>query len=138
MGFEKFGYVSYTSQAKVAKFTDYLEEGKIYGTVCRECGHIQFPPRAHCARCLSSQFEWKQLSGDCVLITYTKVEAAPAMFKDQVPYLLGLAEFTEGPKAFAWIDKQIPEGEVTAGIRLKLKPTKLSNGNLSYLLTKPS
>ncbi len=138
MGFEKFGWVSYTSQTRMSKFIDYLEEGKIYGTECKECGCVQFPPRAHCVRCFSSNFEWKELSGDCTLITYTKVDAAPSMFKDQAPYLLGLAEFPEGPKVFAWIEKEIPEDQLGAGMKLKLKVTKLTNGNLTYLLARPS
>lgn len=136
MGFEKFGWVSYTSQTRISKFIDYLQEGKIYGTKCRECGNIQFPPRAYCARCFSSSFEWKEFSGECVLITYTKVDAAPSMFKDQAPYMLGLAEFPEGAKVFAWIDKTVPQEILTVGMKLKLSPTTLANGNLSYILTK--
>ncbi|MGD0175977.1 MAG: Zn-ribbon domain-containing OB-fold protein [Candidatus Bathyarchaeia archaeon] len=138
MGFERFGWVSYASQTRISKFVDYLQEGKIYGTKCKECGCVQFPPRAHCVRCLSSSFEWKELAGDCVLITYTKVEAAPSMFKEQAPYLLGLAELPEGPKVFAWIDKTVPEDRINIGMKLKLNPTKLANGNLCYALTLPN
>ncbi len=138
LGFEKFGWVSYTSQTRMAKFVDYLEEGKVYGTECKECGCVQFPPRAYCVRCFSSNFQWKELSGDCALITYTKVDAAPSMFKDQAPYLLGLAEFPEGPKVFAWIEKEIPEDQLSARMKLKLKVTKFTNGNLAYILSKPS
>ncbi len=117
---------------------DYLQEGKIYGTKCNECGNFQFPPRAHCVRCLSTNFEWKQIDGDCTLLTYTKVDAPPSLFKDQAPYMLGLAEFTEGPKVFALMDKTIPEEQISAGMKLRLNATKLANGNLSYTLAKPA
>ncbi len=138
MGFEKFGWISYTSQTRISKFIEYLQEGKIYGTQCKECGCVQFPPRAHCVRCLSNSFEWKELTGDGVLITYTKVDATPSMFKDQSPYFLGLAELSDGPKVFAWIDKTIPEDQIGIGMKLKLNPTKLTNGNLCYTLAKPN
>lgn len=138
MGFERFGWISYASQTRISKFVDYLQEGKIYGTECKECGCVQFPPRAHCVRCLSSSFEWKELAGDCVLITYTKVETTPSMFKEQAPYLLGLAELPEGPKVFAWIDKTVPEDRINIGMKLKLNPTKLANGNLCYALNVPN
>jgi uncharacterized OB-fold protein len=136
MGFEKFGFVSFASQTRISKFVDYLQDGKICGTKCKECGCLQFPPKAHCTRCLSIDFEWKELSSDCTLITFTRVDATPSAFKEQSPYMLGLAEFTEGPKVFAWVDKLISEDQVVIGMKLKLKTTQLENGNLSYLLSK--
>jgi len=137
LGFERFGWVSFASQTRISKFIDYLREGKIFGTQCKECGCVQFPPRAHCVRCLSSSFEWKELTGNCVLITYTKVDATPSMFKDQAPYFLGLAELADGPKVFAWIDKTIPDDQINVGMKLKLQTTNLANGNLCYTLRKP-
>jgi hypothetical protein len=137
MGFEKFGWISYASQTRIAKFIDYLEDAKVCGTKCKECGSLQFPPRAHCTRCLATNIEWKELSGDCTLITFTKVDAAPAAFAEQAPYLLGLAELAEGPKVFAWIDRKLSEESITIGMKLRLKTSKLSNGNLSYMLTRP-
>ncbi len=136
MSFEKFGWISYASQTRVSKFIDYLQDGKIYATKCRECGCLQFPPRAHCVRCLSTEFEWKELAGECMLITYTSVVATSTAFKDQAPYVLGLAELSEGPKVFAWVDKRIPEKQIIAGMRMKLKASKLTNGNMSYFLTR--
>ena len=136
MSFERFGWVSYTDQTRIAKFIDYLEEGKISGTQCKECGYVQFPPRAHCVRCLSSNFEWKELTGNCVLITYTELHATPSMFKHQAPYFLGLAELSNGPKVLAWIDKTIPDDQITIGMKLKLQPSNLPNGNLCYTLIK--
>jgi uncharacterized OB-fold protein len=138
MGFEKFGLVSYVNQTRISGFIDHLEAGEIYGTKCLECGCLEFPPRAYCRRCLSDRWRWVALSGDCKLITFTRIEAAPAAFKTQAPYMLGLAEFSEGPKVFAWIDRAIPESDVKAGVRLMLKPLKLANGNFAYVLTTPS
>ena len=138
MGFEKFGWVPYVSHSRVTKFMEFLQEGKIYGTKCKECGALQFPPRAHCVRCFSSNFEWDHLSGNCTLITYTKVDAPPAAFKEQAPYILGLAELTEGPKVFAWIDKSVAEDHILLGMKMRLKATRLSNGNWTYVLTEPS
>jgi len=135
LGFEKFGYVSYVTQTRVSEFTKHLREGKIYGTKCVECGNLEFPPRANCGRCLSDKWEWVELTGDCKLLTFTKVDAAPALFQDQAPYILGLAEFSEGPKVLAWIDRAVPESEVKAGVRLRLKATNLKNEQLSYILT---
>jgi uncharacterized OB-fold protein len=62
------------------------------------------------------------------------VEAAPSLFKEQAPYVLSLAKLAEGPKVLAWMDKGILEGNIQVGMKMKLNPIKLSNGNLSYSL----
>ena len=69
------------------------------------------------------------------MITYTRVDVPPAAFKDQAPYFLGLAELAEGPKVFAWIDKSIKESRISIGMKVRMKPTRLSNGNWTYVLT---
>ena len=137
MGFERFGWVSYASQTRISKFVDLLREGKIYGTECKECGYVQFPPRAHCVKCLSSGFEWKELTGNCVLITYTKVDATPSMFKDYAPTSLVLRNLLKVRKS-SWIDKGISDDEISIGMKLKLRETNLANGNLCYTLVRPN
>jgi uncharacterized OB-fold protein len=86
---------------------------------------------------LSTSYEWSHLSSNCILITYTKVDAAPAAFKDQAPYVLGLAELAEGPKVLAWIDKSVKEGGISIGMKMRIKPTRLSNGHWAYVLIEP-
>jgi len=120
----------------MTKFVEYLENGEIYGTRCKECGELQFPPRAHCPKCLSTNFEWIPVSNQCILITYTTVEAAPLSLIERAPYRLGLAQFTEGPKVLAWIDNAIAESEVSIGMKLRLRTLQLTNGNLAYTLVK--
>jgi len=56
--FKKFGTVSFTSITKVNDFISYLEDGKVMGSRCKECGLFFFPPRADCHQCLSSNMEW--------------------------------------------------------------------------------
>jgi uncharacterized OB-fold protein len=92
---------------------------------------------AHCTRCLATNFESKELSGNCTLITFIKVDTALAAFNEQAPYTLGLGEFVDGPKVFGWVDKRISEDNIVVGTKLKLKMSKLPNGSLSYTFTKP-
>jgi len=135
MGFEKFGLVSYVSQTRVSGFIDYLQAGKMCGTKCLKCGYVEFPPRAFCRRCLSDKWEWVPLCGTCKLITFTRIEAAPAAFKEEAPYILGLAQFSEGPRVLAWVDRAIPESSLKAGVSLRLKPFKLKDEHFAYALT---
>ena len=46
--FKKFGTVSFTGISKVNDFIGHLEQGKVMGTRCTDCGMMFFPPRADC------------------------------------------------------------------------------------------
>lgn len=136
MSFERFGRISYTKETKVADFVTHLEEGRIMGTRCKECGKLHFPPRADCADCLSSDVEWVELSGRGKLITYTTANFAPVGFEDEAPYTLALAELEEGPRVFAHLSKDISADETKIGMEVKLAPVRPSEGRITYELRK--
>ena len=136
MSFGKFGRVNYVAETKVHEFVKFLEQGKIMGSKCKNCQRVYFPPRADCD-CLSGETEWIQLSGNCKLITYTTLHFAPASFRYDVPYTLGVAQFDEGPTVFAQISKDIKPEEIKIGMKLKLVPTVLPGGKIIYELKAP-
>ncbi len=136
MNFERFGKVSYTKETKVADFVHHLEEGKIMGTRCKNCEALNFPPRADCASCLSSDVEWVELSGKGKLVTYTTAHFAPVGFEDDAPYTLALVELEEGPRVLAHLSKEITKGETKIGMALELVPVNLAEGRISYELRK--
>ena len=43
--FKKFGTVSFTAITKTNDFIGHLENGKVMGTRCRDCGLEFFPPQ---------------------------------------------------------------------------------------------
>jgi uncharacterized OB-fold protein len=136
MSLEKFGKVNFVAQTKVKDFIKFLEDGKIVGTKCKKCGTVHFPPRADCDTCLSSDFEWIQLSGKCKLITYTIVQFAPPRFRYDCPYTLAVAQFAEGPMVFAPVSKDIKQEEIKIGMNLQLVVTKLLGDKIIYELKK--
>ncbi len=60
-------------------------------------GHWLFFPRTHCPTCGSRQLEWKTVSGEGKLYTYT-VARVPTLpeFSDEMPQLLAVVELDEG------------------------------------------
>ena len=48
-------------------FNQFLKEEKLMGTKCKKCGHVSFPPRADCIKCLSPDFEWIETNGQGTL-----------------------------------------------------------------------
>ncbi|MBW1972974.1 MAG: DNA-binding protein [Spirochaetes bacterium] len=131
MGFEKFGNVSFTSQTKASAFVDFLEEGKLCATRCKNCKAEYFPPRADCSACLSSDMEWFEIKGEGELITYTKSIYAPAGFEKDLPYSLALVSFGD-LKIFGRLSKSLKDEEIKIGMKLKANILKLPGDRITY------
>ncbi len=135
MGFERFGKVSFAPFTKVSKFVDFLDEGKIKGTVCKKCGTFHFPPRGDCVSCPSTEIEWKEISGNCRLVTYTTIHAAPSGFEDDKPYTLAMVDLEEGGRALGWTE-DLTEETLSIGMALKLQIKKLPDERYTFILRK--
>lgn len=53
------------------RFFDGLEEQRILGTVCPECGDVFVPPRSVCDECFVEADEWTEVEQRGVLESYT-------------------------------------------------------------------
>lgn len=60
----------------VKPYYDALEQGKILGRKCRECGHVEYPPYLICNKCGCLETEWYEISGKAV--AYQLMPASPA------------------------------------------------------------
>lgn len=133
--FKKFGTVSFTAITKTNDFIGHLENGRVMGTRCRDCGLEFFPPRADCFHCFSSHMEWFEVSGTGKLITYSQLEFGPVGFEDDLPYAIAILDY-ENFKVFGRIAGDIPEDEITLGMEMETKVTRLPNNQLSYVFQK--
>ena len=131
MGLENFGTVSFTSEAKAADFVNYLEEGRVMTTRCRQCGGMYFPPKMDCPRCLSDDVEWVEIKGDGKLATYTIVNYGPTGFENDAPYALAIVDF-DGPRIFGRLSRDIPEADMQVGMPLKVAAVKLPDDRVAY------
>ena len=129
MGFERFGTVSFTSKSKVDQFVDLLDQGRVSGTRCRKC---VFPPRADCFNCLSADMEWFEITGTGQLISYSTLIYAPTGFEQDLPYTIGLVQFSKNLKLFGRLSQEIKGEKMKAGMKLRATPIKLPNGRVSY------
>jgi uncharacterized OB-fold protein len=131
VGFENFGTVTFTTEAKTADFIKYLEAGKVMATRCKECGAVYFPPKADCPSCLSSEVEWFEVVGKGKLMSYSKVNYGPTGFEADAPYILALGEF-DGVQILARLSRDIRESDIKVGMSLTVSPLKLPAGRLAY------
>ena len=133
--FKKFGTVSFTAITKTNDFIDYLENGKVMGTRCKECGKAYFPPRSDCYRCLPGEMEWFEVSGTGKLVTYSKLEYAPIGFEEDVPYCIALLDYGDY-KVFGRLDRNLAQEETEVGMEMKTVANTLPNGQLNYVFQK--
>lgn len=132
---KKFGTVSFAAFSKVNDFIDRLEQGGVAGTRCKGCGEAYFPPRADCHHCLDSDMEWFEVSGAGKLVTYSKLQFAPAGFQDDLPYCIAVADYGDY-KVFGRLSGDIAEDDVRVGMDVKTVVNPLPNGQLNYVFEK--
>jgi len=109
---------------------------------CRDCGLLQYPPGTACEHCMSSNYEWAELSGAGTIYSYQIVEHPihPA-YRERVPYPVVLVELDEqrgepvpeyALRVMATlVDAQgipVPEAEVAIGKRVAVAFTDLGDG----------
>jgi len=131
VGFENFGTVSFTTEAKAANFITHLEAGKVMATRCKKCGTSYFPPRADCPDCLSSDVEWFEVKGEGKLLTYTVVNYGPTGFEADAPYTLAVGEF-DGIQILARLSRDIKQSDIKVGMGLTVRPVRLPNDRIAY------
>jgi uncharacterized OB-fold protein len=130
--FKKFGTVSFTGISKVNDFISYLEQGKIMGTRCTDCGRVFFPPRAECFKCLPGTIEWFEVTGSGKLVSYSRLQFGPVGFENDLPYCIALLDYGDF-KVFGRIADGLPEEKLSIGMAMKTRANELSNGQLNYV-----
>ena len=76
---------------------------RLIGTQCKECGAKKFPPTVVCPSCGSEDIEEYQFPLEGVLTNYTIVYQGPEKYRQQVPYIIGIVELTDGTRVTAQI-----------------------------------
>ncbi len=133
--FSKFGTVSFTQTTRVNNFIDHLEQGKVMYTSCKECGSHFFPPRADCAKCLTSDMEWQAVTGQGKLVSYSRLKYAPAGFEDDLPYTIALLDYDKY-QVFGRLDADLDMDEVKIGMELTTVVNELPDGRFNYVFKK--
>jgi uncharacterized OB-fold protein len=100
-------------------FWDALAEGRICIQRCRDCEQWVFYPRSHCSHCLSDRLEWRDVSGNATLYTFTITRQPTApFFADEMPQRLAVVELAEGVRMTSTL-VGVEDAEIRIGMRLK-------------------
>lgn len=120
--------------SKIQRFFEGLKDGKIYMTICKECGEKFFPPQADCPKCQISNMEWVELSGEGELLTCTVISVKPPTFAHHKDYVVGIAQMKEGVRILAWLDIDDPK-KVKPRMKVRLETVRRKpEGIITYHL----
>ena len=91
-------------------FEKFLNEGKLMGSRCADCGALFVPPRPLCPKCYSSGMDWAEMKGTGRLAAFTCIAVGPpAMIEEGYdrsnPYCTGVVELDESPRVVARIEE---------------------------------
>lgn len=93
-----------------APFFDAAGRDELLLQCCAGCGHWLGPQASACTGCGGDQLSWEPASGAATLITWAVVHSAPhRAFADQLPYVAGYVQLSEGPWLIARIVGAAPE-----------------------------
>jgi len=112
--------MSETSHFTIEQFYKFMNEGKVMGAKCKNCGKLMLPPRPICTQCYSEKLEWIELSKRGRLLTYTIIHVAPPQFQHLIPYAVGIVELDKGLKLPGMI-KNIDFDKIKIGMELEIE-----------------
>ena len=103
---------------RIHKFYDFLREGRLTTTKCRDCGARPFPPRVVCPECLQEDLEWVDLPTEgTVKVITEEVVGVPLGF--DTPLIHALIDLGGELTYFARVIN-CQAGELQVGDRVKL------------------
>jgi uncharacterized OB-fold protein len=76
----------------------FLANGEFRLQCCSHCGYARYPARWICPECLSEEFEWKSMSGNGIVETFTWYMKSLDRRFTTVPYNVALVRIAEGPR----------------------------------------
>jgi uncharacterized protein len=102
-----------------APYWEGLKEGRIRVQRCLDCDEWVFYPRSHCSHCLSDRLEWRDVSGDATLYTFTIArQPTSPHFAGDVPQLLAVVELEGGIRVTTTL-VNVAEADIHVGMRLQ-------------------
>ena len=90
-------------------YNQFLQEEKLMGSKCEQCGTVYVPPRPICVECSKSDMQWVEMKGKGKLAAFTSISIGPSFmieegYNRKNPYCVGVIELDEGPRVDARIE----------------------------------
>ena len=102
-----------------APFWQALKDNQLKIQQCNECDGWVFFPRNHCSHCLAHALQWKEVSGEGTLysFTLTRIPTMPE-FSDEMPQALAVVELAQGVRINTTLI-DVAEQDIKVGMAVK-------------------
>lgn len=102
-------------------FWDAVADGRLTTTRCEACGFLTFPPKILCPECWSEDVEYVELSGRGILVSYTEICVAPAVFREEAPYVIAIIDLEEDVRLLSRIRAPFDELRPDIAVRMVVR-----------------
>lgn len=108
----------------VQDYKDGLKDKKILGSTCKKCGNIMIPLKPICSKCGGFDLEKIETKGKGFIKTFTVINVAPTIYKEEIPYVVALIQLEEGGSIMGrlvGVSPNKPEN-IKIGSKVKFEP----------------
>jgi uncharacterized OB-fold protein len=78
---------------------------------CETCGHVNYPPRELCGRCLADALRWQPVDDGGVLLARTELHYSLEQdYAANLPWSIGSVQLTCGPVVLAHLQPGVAAG----------------------------
>lgn len=90
------------NEITVNSYLQYLQQKKLMGSKCDDCGALFVPPRKLCTKCNSTNTVWQEMSGNGTIAAFSCIGVGTKFFVDKgysmrKPYCFSVVKLDEGP-----------------------------------------
>ena len=112
----------------IQNYLEFIQNKKLMGTKCKDCGELYIPVRKLCIKCNSPNMEWVEMSGEGELAAFTSITVGTPYFIElgydrKKPYCFSVIKLKEGPMVsgqLVGVDESNPD-TIKIGTPLKVK-----------------
>lgn len=87
----------------IRRWYEKLNEGKLMGMQCADCGSFEFPPVPVCGKCGSTRMNWAEISGEGEMFAYNMNSTGIYPYTEDVS-LSGYVKLKEGMNFIGILD----------------------------------
>jgi uncharacterized OB-fold protein len=112
----------------IQNYLEFIQNKKLMGTRCKNCGELYIPVRKLCTKCSNATMEWVEMSGKGELAAFTSITVGTPYFIEKgydrkKPYCFSVIKLDEGPMVSAQlvgVDEAKPD-TIKIGTPVKVK-----------------